>query len=278
MSSQQKQINALVSLLGDEDINIRRVARNRLKAFGAPALNVLNEVVYSDSEGRIRIEAKSILEEIRISSLLAKFERLQEKEIFDLEAAVLLLDQVAYPDLDSEDIAAKLDQLAESAGELIANIKDSIKRVEFFNHYFFVKQGFKGNRDAYYDPQNSYINCVLERKTGIPISLSVVYMFVARRLDLPIFGVCFPGHFLLKYVSGNKLFFIDAFNGGLILSIQDCERFSQRMGFELKRSHLKTATPDKIFSRILRNLIKIYQQQDDQHMLTNLKEIFYDFI
>jgi regulator of sirC expression with transglutaminase-like and TPR domain len=93
-----------------------------------------------------------------------------------------------------------------------------------------------------------------------------------------VFGVCFPGHFLLKYVNGNKLFFIDAFNGGLILSVQDCEQFSNKMGFELKRSHLKTATPDKIFARMIRNLKKIYQQQDDQHMLTNLKEVFSDYI
>ena len=278
MTSQQKKINALVSLLGDDDINIRRVARNRLMAFGAPALNVLNEVAYSDSEGRVRIEAKSILEEIRISTLIARFDRLQEKELFDLEEATFLLAQVAYPELETDECRSALDELADGIRDTLQDIKSSVRQVETFNHYFFVQQGFKGNRDAYYDPRNSYINCVLERKVGIPISISLVYMFVARRLSLPVFGVCFPGHFLLKYVSGNKLFFIDAFNGGLILSVQDCERFSHKMGFELKRSHLKTATPDKIFARMIRNLKKIYHQQDDQHMLTNLKEVFSDYM
>jgi regulator of sirC expression with transglutaminase-like and TPR domain len=278
MNSQQKKINALVSLLGDEDINIRRVARNRLMSFGATALNVLNEVAYSDSEGRIRIEAQSILEEIRISTLLAKFERLQEQEVFDLESASLLLAQVAYPDLEIEECVVILDTLANEAAKLLEDVPDGLKKVEIFNHFFFVKQQFRGNRDAYYDPRNSYINCVLERKIGIPISLSMVYMFIARRLNIPVFGVRFPGHFLLKYVGGNKLFFIDAFNGGLILSVQDCERFSQRMGFKLKHIHLKTSTPEKIFVRMLRNLKKIYEQQDDQHMLTNLKEIFHDYL
>ena len=278
MNAQLKKINALVSLLGDDDVNIRRVARSRLLAFGPPAVKLLNEVAYSDSEGRIRIEAKSLLEEIRISSLAAKFERLQNEENFKLEMAALLLAQLAYPDLDADAYVAKLDQMADRAAAQLAGIDNGLRRVELFNQFFFVQLGFQGNRDAYYDPENSYINRVIDRKVGIPISLSLVYMLIANRLGLPIFGILFPGHFLLKYISGKTLFFIDAFNGGLILTVQDCELFSERMGFKLQHSHLRTATPDRVFARMLRNLHKIYDQLDDQRMLTHLKEVFYDYI
>jgi regulator of sirC expression with transglutaminase-like and TPR domain len=278
MSSNVERINALVSLLGDEDVKIRRIARTRLLAFGTPAVNILNEVAFSDSEGRVRIEAKSLLEEIRLGSLTAAFERLQDQDNFDLETASLILGRTAYPDIDADEYSARLDRLAEDCRGLLRDVPMGIKRIALLNQHFFINEGFQGNRDAYYDPENSYINRVIDRKIGIPISLSVVYMLVARRLDLPVFGICFPGHFLLKYVGGRTCFFIDAFNGGLILTVQDCEKLSDRMGFTLKSEHLKTATPEKIFSRMLRNLGKIYKQQDDQYMLTNLKEIFYDFI
>ena len=129
------------------------------------------------------------------------------------------------------------------------------------------EEGFKGNERDYHDPRNAFLNEVLERKVGVPISLSVLWMEVARRAGLRLDGVGFPGHFLVKYVSaaGGTELFVDAFNSGELLSADECvARYRARTGGrDLDRRYLESVSPRQILARTLHNLRRIYLERRD---------------
>src|SRR3989442_3117434 len=121
--------------------------------------------------------------------------------------------------------------------------------VKALNRYLFIEQGFVGNTHQYYDVDNSYLNKVLERKTGIPISLSMVYLFVGKRLELPVFGVGMPGHFLVKYEADRYRIFVDCFNGGVLLTPEDYAPVPDQARVSCRERHLQQMLPRLILIR-----------------------------
>ncbi len=267
----EREIKALITLLGDDDGNIREIARQKLVEYGDSASHWLKEVAFNDSEGRIRIEAQSIIAELRLERLTQHFKELSNSSTFDLERGCFLLAQIDFPSLDVPVYEEKIDNLAREVQMRVLGVRDVRRRVQIINQFLFYEQGFRGNVNAYYDPQNSYINKVLDRRLGIPISLSALYLFVAKRLSLPIYGVSMPGHFLLKFQSDRDVFYIDAFNQGKILSKDECKRFLNRMGYTFHESYLATADPRDILTRLTRNLVLIYHQNNQQRKVDILE-------
>jgi regulator of sirC expression with transglutaminase-like and TPR domain len=135
--------------------------------------------------------------------------------------------------------------------------------VNALNRYVFTEQGFRGNTKNYYEAENSYINCVMDRRVGIPISLSVVYLLVGRRLNLPLFGIGMPGHFLVKYESERYKIFIDCFNGGALLTEKNCARFLTEAGYGFDDKFLQKSSVRTILSRMIKNLLAIYAKADE---------------
>ncbi len=182
----------------------------------------------------------------------------------DLAPAALAIARVEYPSLDSKPYLAVLDRMGiEARARVRQAVTDPIRA---FNEYLYDEQGFVGNRDRYDDPRNSFINEVLDRRTGIPISLAVIYLEIARRADLHVDGVNFPGHFLLRAREGyadarTEVVIIDPFHGGARLSEYDCRQLlRQHVGDEaaFDTSLLAPATRHDIIVRILVNLKRLY--------------------
>jgi len=180
----------------------------------------------------------------------------------DVALAALLIAQEEYPRLDVSAYLDRLDELAAGARDSVRADMPPAKQVAALNRYFFVERGFTGNGDNYYDPRNSFLNDVVDRRTGIPITLSVVYSEVAQRLDLPIYGVSFPGHFLAKYV-GEPEIIIDPFFGTIITPAECTQRLQGIYGADarLDRRMLRPASPREILVRLLSNLKQIYVEQ-----------------
>jgi regulator of sirC expression with transglutaminase-like and TPR domain len=179
----------------------------------------------------------------------------------DLAEAALLIAAEAYPGLDVSRYVTALDTLASEAESTLIGASGDSDRVRRLVQFLSVERRFRGNQEDYYDRRNSFLNEVLERRTGIPITLAVVYMEVARRLGLLVVGVGFPGHFLTKHPGASELI-IDPFFGQF-LSMHDCEqRLRAVLGEEamLEPGHLRAATPKEILVRLLRNLKQIYLQ------------------
>jgi regulator of sirC expression with transglutaminase-like and TPR domain len=262
------EIQALITLLGDDDDHVRDIARERLLQIGEPAAEFLREAGSADVDGKIRIEARHVLAQIRRDDLSASFyllSLLDEGQV-DLEHAAFLLARFGYPDLETAPYRHELDALAGQIAQRISGLhprRDSRRIVRLMNRFLFSDEGFSGNVEDYYDPDNSYINCVLERRTGIPITLSVIYILLARRLQLPIRGINLPIHFICQYHSPPDSFYFDPFHSGKTLSRTDCVMLLHRAGVPFHDGCLAEARTHDIIARMARNLIVIYHYRGD---------------
>ncbi len=203
----------------------------------------------------------------RTTQVAAELQRAMNAGGEDLAAAALAIARVEYPSLDPARYLDTLARMGQEARLRVARADGRLDGVRALNEYLYDEQGFVGNRDRYDDPRNSFLNEVLERRTGIPITLAVVYLEIARLAGLRVAGINFPGHFLLRAsddvapAGGEDFLIIDPFHGGALLSEVDCrELLRQHLGDEaaFDRSLLEPATRHQIVVRMLVNLKRLY--------------------
>jgi regulator of sirC expression with transglutaminase-like and TPR domain len=185
-----------------------------------------------------------------------------EDDRIDLARAALVIAQTEYPNLDADIYCARIEELARRVKRQVPALGDPAESIAALNRVLFEEEGFRGNTEDYYDPRNSFLNDVLDRQVGIPITLAVVYMEVARRVGFPLVGVGMPGHFLLKHydVEGREVL-IDPFHRGSILSTMDCQRrLDQLYGGQmpLQPEFLMAVSRRQVLVRMLNNLKSIY--------------------
>jgi regulator of sirC expression with transglutaminase-like and TPR domain len=200
------------------------------------------------------------------SSARARFKALIEQPIVPLDEAALAIAAEEYPELDVAAYLARLDALGALVRQRASEPQRSAGRVRALCDVLFEELGFRGNGEEYYDPRNSFLNDVLDRRLGIPISLSILLMEVGRRVGLPLHGVGFPRHFMVKLQpNAGPEVFIDAFNGGALLSRDECAvRFKGGPGAqELDPRWFRGVTPHQILGRMLQNLKRIYIERGD---------------
>lgn len=200
----------------------------------------------------------------RVTQVAADLERALNSPGSDLLPAALAIARVEYPSLETEPYLAAVDQMGRDAAVRLEGVSDGpAAAVAALNEYLYDEEGFSGNRDSYDDPRNSLLNEVLDRRTGIPISLAVIYMEVAKRAGLHVAGINFPGHFLLRAagaIPGEDLI-IDPFHGGALLSELDCRQMLRNhVGDEaaFDPALLAPATRHDVIVRMLVNLKRLY--------------------
>jgi regulator of sirC expression with transglutaminase-like and TPR domain len=184
----------------------------------------------------------------------------------DLGRAALTIALSDYPRLDIAGYLARLDRLAKDVQGRRGDEKDAYRSIAVLNDVLFKQHGFCGNGEDYYDPKNSFLNEVLDRKTGIPITLSVLYIEVAQRIGLDLEGVNFPGHFLVKHESADGEIVIDPFHGGAIKTAADLAAMLKDLygaNVTLKPEFLERAGKKQIVKRMLGNLKAIYLRRED---------------
>jgi regulator of sirC expression with transglutaminase-like and TPR domain len=259
----ESQIRALIRLLSDEDERIVKTISGRLIDFGDSAVPLLQEAEIEQPDMADRIVA--ILEEIRGSRLEEELADLigQHGHEIDLEAGTFLLARYAYPSLDVTVYERQLNDMARELRGQIGSRVSGEETVKALNRYLFTEQGFKGNTKNYYELDNSYLNRVIDRRTGIPISLSAVYLLIGKRLGLPVHGIGMPGHFLVKYESEKYKIFIDCFNGGALLTEKNCARFLTEAGYGFEERYLQKSSTRAILTRMIKNLLAIYSKLDE---------------
>ncbi|MDQ7064176.1 MAG: transglutaminase family protein [candidate division KSB1 bacterium] len=270
-----RRIRALIQLLGDEDSEVRKIAREQLLLIGEDATQILDEVVRTDCDGKTRIQARAVLRQINRQELIHAFHLLAmwRDEDISLERAAYLLAKFAYPRLRMSEISTELDRLAYRVSELVDGTESAGDIVHAMNQVLFQEAGFRGNTENYYSVENSFINVVLNKRTGIPITLSLIYMLVAERLKLPIYGVNMPMHFLCMYDESPEPFYIDAFNRGNMMTRAECISFLKRTGVGFRESYLERASNREILVRMLRNLILVYYHNEQDSEAAFLKQL-----
>ena len=187
-------------------------------------------------------------------------------EDIDLARCALYISGMEYPGLDIDHYLDRLDSLAMEASLHVGQEEGSRAVIQRLSEYLFVRQEFRGNGEDYYDPRNSYLNEVLDRRVAIPITLSLVYMEVARRLGMVFEGIGLPGHFVIRTGPPEEELYVDAFNGGQLMSRRDCELIVQDLfqgRLEFREEYLRPYTKKELLIRILTNLKQNYSRTQD---------------
>ena len=259
----EKKMKALLRLLSDPNEQVATTIQDQLVQCGQSVLPHLTEAEQQDPTLRPRVTY--IREEIQFGTLKKEFQQCcsEHRDFIDLEMGAFLIAKSEYPTLKVANYIQVIQNLADEVRGRLKATESPIQRIQDFNQFLFEEKGFRGNRTDYYDPENSFLNRVIDRRTGIPISLSVLYLLLGKRLDLPVKGVGMPGHFLVKVDSPPPFLFIDCFNGGILLQESDCKKFLTDSGFSLDPWYLEPSSNQFILERMLRNLLGIYQQRQE---------------
>lgn len=187
-----------------------------------------------------------------------------------------------YPDLKAHLYASLLDKYVSEIRSLLHVKPSTVQVVKAINHYLFYEQGFAGNEENYYDPRNSYLNEVMDRKLGMPVALGIIYMEIGRRLGLSISGINFPGHFLVRIAEGGCEMIIDPYDGGILLAHEDLnERLKAIYGqnaptVQENPDMLKEANDTEILVRILIHLKNVYSSSGNIYKLLTVMDRIID--
>jgi regulator of sirC expression with transglutaminase-like and TPR domain len=263
---------ALITLLADEDPLVFRAVREKLVSYGPVVADWLRPHTISVDPllRRRALEIVTVFGRHGADDCFLAF-CLQHGENLDLETGAWLLARTQYPDINLEAYQALLDSYAADLRERLNPRGNARHILGVINEYLFAELGFTGNEEHYYDPQNSYLNCVLDRRTGIPISLSLVYLLLARRLRLPISGIGLPGHFVCRFQSTSEELYIDAFHGGRLMTKADCVHYLLHGHYALQDEYLTPATPRRMLTRLCGNLHQTYNQLEMTEEVTRVR-------
>lgn len=268
------RFDALVRLLTDDDPAIVSVARDELALAAREWRPRLVECARRHDDPRVRVKARQVLRDIARKERLVVWEAYATgPDPLDLERGSFLIGHVQHPDIDLSPRVGMLDDMASVLEKRISLNRDPEAVVARLSHLLFTEIGFRGNRQEYYDPQNSYLHRVLDRKRGIPISLSVVAMLVARRIGLSLDGIGLPGHFILRYRSGRNERYFDPFNRGRAWSLEDCLQHLRDQGYGFDERYLRPYSPREILIRMLANLLTIHRSRQDERATQRLTDM-----
>ena len=253
---------ALLLLLADEDPQVYHTVRQRILAEGDSVMDWVQPATRSDDPVQRR-RATEIVRHITMRHADDKFLAfcLNTGEDLDLEEGVFLLAQTQFPEINIAGYNAILDDYAADLRERLDFGSAAAQMIAGINEYLFKTQSYHGNEENYYEPENSYLNKVIDRRKGNPISLCMIYLLLARRLHLPVTGIGMPGHFLCRFQTPTEELFIDAFNNGKILTKGDCVKYLLHTRDGFKEAYLAPITNRRTLLRVCSNLHQIYSQQ-----------------
>lgn len=255
----EAQKAALISLLADEDPVVYNSVRQQLLSFGPVVRDWLRPYLVSN-DPLLRRRATQIVEQIGRQLADTRFLAfcLKAGEDLDLEQGAWLLAQTRFPQINVEAYRVLLDDYALELHERVIFAHGARGVLAAINEFLFQKLGFAGDEENYYDPDNTYLNKVIDRRKGNPISLCLLYMLIARRLHLPVAGIGLPGHFVCRFQTTCEEIYIDCFNRGKLLTRADCIHYLVRGKYSLQEEYLVPLTPRRMLMRMCGNLHRVY--------------------
>lgn len=280
----QKELNALISLLDDPDEGIYNHIRERLLSLGLEVIPALEDAWEQSFDTLIQNRIEQIIQNIQFEKVLHSMRRWAQHSSSDLLSGVLIIAKYQYPDLDEEKIRKHIDQIKQDVWLELNESLTALEKVRVLNHIIFDVHNFSGNTTNYHAPQNSYINNVLESKKGNPLSLSIVYAIVAQDLGIPIYGVNLPEHFVLAYIdeSGilkedktgdDVLFYINPFSKGSVFSKKEVDAFLKQLKLEPQDAYYRPCSNLDILKRLVNNLINSYEKLGYPHKIDELRQL-----
>lgn len=270
-----EDIKSILKLLDEPNQNVYKLIESQLLNCISEYSSYLKEYEKETDNYLVKNRIKDIFHKNYLNNIEDLFRNLplDDKGDIDLEYASLLVSTIENSDFDKQHYINLLNEMAENIKPEIENITDPLILIEKVNDYLFKKEGFSGNQIDYTDPNNTFINMVIDRRTGIPITLSLIYLFLAKRLKLNFFGVGMPGHFILKYQKDNFEIFVDPYYSGQLLTKKDCINFLNFSGYGFVEEYLNISSNKEILKRMIRNLLVIYKENNDDYKYNKLRDV-----
>lgn len=274
------EINALVKLLDDPDEEIYQHVQQRLLEYGNEAVNYLESAWEQSLNTLLQERIENIVHTIQFNNVKEDLNLWYQSGAFDLLQGALVINRYQYPDLDEQAVINQIEDIKREIWVGLQYEMSSIEKIKLINHVFYNQFGFSGNTKNHHDPQNSYLNQVLESKKGNQISLAIIYATLAQKLDIPVYGVNLPQHFILGFIDESNaekeygvLFYINAFNKGAIFGKHDVDQFLRQLNLEPQPGFYSPCSNTEIIRRIIRNLISAYENLGAIEKVNELKEL-----
>lgn len=286
-----KSIEALVRLIEDPDETIYDHVRDELINCGSSVIPILESSWETEDYGLVfqsRIEL--LIHEIQFSEITKDLQQWISSPSKDLLTGALIISRYQYPNLIEDEIHQKIQTIRRDIWLELSDDQTAYEKVRIFNKVFYGKHGFAGNSKDYHSPLNSCINTVVQTRKGNPLSLCVLYSIIAQSLDMPIYGVNLPNHFVLTYLDQDKmislidpenkfgnLFYINAFSKGGIFDADEIRAFLKGLDKAELREYFEPCSNSAIIKRMLTNLINAFQQVgnlEKVNELIGLRELF----
>ena len=272
-SLNNKELKALISLLEDDDAQVLEHVENKILSIGKPIISLLEDCWTGSFNSKLQSRIEDILHTLQFEILKEKLQNWYESEQEDLLKGLWILATYQYPDLEYSELQVKIEQFYFETWVAFQNVQHPIDQIRRLNSIFFEKLGFKANVNNFHSVNNSMINQVLESKKGNPISLAVVYMLIAQKLKLPVFGVNLPNLFVLTHKSEELTFYINIFNRGVIFSKQDIDNYLKQLKLPQNEVFYSPCDNLAILRRTLHNLMQSFEYAAQGEKIPELIEL-----
>lgn len=275
------EVKSLIRLLDDPDTEIYNHVHEKLFSYGTEAIEYL-ETAFTEAFDAIQQERiANLVHEIQFTTLKKDLELWYHGGSFDLLRGILIINRYQYPDLDEQKVINQIEAIKRDIWIQMNNEGSPVEQIKLINHILYSIHGFSGNTTNHRDPQNSYISQVLETKKGNQISLAIIYSIIAQKLDIPVYGVNLPQHFILAYLDesretefdGGILFYINAFNKGMIFGRRDVDMFLKQLNLQYDKQFYEPCSNTDIIKRVIRNLISAYEHLGSSDKVDELNEL-----
>jgi regulator of sirC expression with transglutaminase-like and TPR domain len=280
-------LHALIALMDDPDEQVYAHVRNRVLEIGPEAIQQL-QTSWEESDLGLLFQSRieNLIHEIQFEACKTDLTTWYASSSKDLLKGALIVAKYQYPGLDEKSVMDSIERMRRDCWLEINPNMTAFEAVRIINKVIFEQYGFVGNSKNYNSSNNSYINTVIESRKGNPLSLSLIYSIIAQKLELPIYGVNLPNHFILAYMDNNGtnlfmsngneygvLFYINTFSKGSIFQKEDIQQFLQSIQVTPDASHFQPCSNSDIIRRMLTNLIAAFQQVGSHEKVNELCEL-----
>lgn len=277
----EKEIASLIKLLDDPDPQIFEHIEGKLLSYGNQVITYLESAWEKSFDALLQERLENLVHKIQYNNVKEDLALWHQSGGFDLLSGILIINRYQYPDLNEEKIINQIEAIKRDIWLQMMYEASPVEKVKLINHIFYNVYGFSGNTANHQDPQNSYLSQVLESKKGNQISLAIIYSIIAQKLDIPIYGVNLPQHFILAYTDelektdeeNGILFYINVFNKGYIFGKRDIDQFLRQLKIEPEQLFYQPCANTDILKRVLRNLISSYEKAGAEEKVSELQKL-----
>ncbi len=270
VESEFREIHALMRLIDDPDSSVFLEISRKIHSYGNSIIPFLESEWERTADPVIQTRIEDMIHQIQFEAVKSDLGQWYEEGARDLMQACMIVARYRYPDLNEADTEAEIAKIRKDIWLELNDYLTPLEQIKVFNQIFYEVHNFLGNTRSYHAPENSFLNMVLESRKGNPLSIGIIYMVVAQSLDLPVYGINLPEHFVLAYM-GNEfseeggevptkkaLFYINAFSRGAVFSQKEIVDFLQHLGHDPDPIFFEPCSNAAIIKRMLNNLVNAY--------------------